>query len=701
MNAKTTSSYKYKAFLSYSHADRQFAKKLHRYLEGFKVPTSLVGTQSTHGTLPEKLGSFFMDREELSSAPDLSNAISFALADSEFLIVLCSPQSMNSRYVNQEVLEFKRLGREDRILCLIVEDVAASADPAEDCFAPTLKFELDDKGELSDQPKEPIAADARQQGDGYRSARLKLVAGLLGIGFDDLRQRELQRHNRRLMGIAGASLAGMVFTIGLSMVALDARDEAQRHREEADKLIGFMLGDLRARLDEVGRLDILDSVVEETIGYFQNLPADELNARTRVQRSAALTQLGQVKDAKGDTAEARQLFRAAHRDLIGMCGELHSATDQACLYELGQVQFWLANGHWFAGENEPAMSGFSDYALTSRRLAELEPENRSYQMELAMSYGNLAALQYRLGNNNSAFELNAQAISIGEELAGKNPSDQQVMLVLADFYSWKGTFLRQSLQLQLWIETISKYLATANKSLQQAAKNTLWLDHAMMAQRSMGQAKNAQGLIPESNEYFLKSIDLAERLVTIEPKNKYWQVELAVTRHNLIKNYLHLGELTNATQLLQVSGKEIAEQLAADTEDVDWQALELSNKIYSLQLSITEEGLAVATQSAPSILAEGQALFANFPNDSSIAFALCELYLTLGELESARGQQARDSKYVAKAAGLLNSELLVNSELRAYWLELAARSQYAAGISDEDNRHLQTLLVAGYKVLLQ
>ena len=68
----------------------------------------------------------------------------------------------------------------------------------------------------------------------------------MGVGFDGLKQRELQRSNRRLLGIAGASLIGMAFTVGLSMIALDARDKAQRHQEEADKLIGFMLGDLGA-----------------------------------------------------------------------------------------------------------------------------------------------------------------------------------------------------------------------------------------------------------------------------------------------------------------------------------------------------------------------------------------------------------------------------------------------------------------------
>ena len=49
---------------------------------------------------------------------------------------------------------------------------------------------------------EPIAADAREGKDGKNRAKLKLIAGLLGVGFDALRQRETQRRNRQLFVLA-------------------------------------------------------------------------------------------------------------------------------------------------------------------------------------------------------------------------------------------------------------------------------------------------------------------------------------------------------------------------------------------------------------------------------------------------------------------------------------------------------------------
>ena len=61
------------------------------------------------------------DRDELSSAADLSGKLKEALADSETLIILCSPEAARSKWVNEEIRHFRSLGRGDRIYCVIVD----------------------------------------------------------------------------------------------------------------------------------------------------------------------------------------------------------------------------------------------------------------------------------------------------------------------------------------------------------------------------------------------------------------------------------------------------------------------------------------------------------------------------------------------------------------------------------------------------
>jgi tetratricopeptide (TPR) repeat protein len=229
---------KYRAFISYSHRDSKWASWLHGSLEKYRPPKALVGEVTDRGAVPKRLTPIFKDRDELPSATDLGELINAALAGSAAQIVVCSPQSAKSKWVNEEILAFKRLGREDRILCIIVDGEPNASDmpgrEAEECFPPALRFRLGADGNLSDARTEPIAADARAGKDGKNNAKLKLISGLLGVGYDALRRREQQRRNARLFAFSCAAAAGMVLTTGLAAYALVQRTAAQRQTLRAE-----------------------------------------------------------------------------------------------------------------------------------------------------------------------------------------------------------------------------------------------------------------------------------------------------------------------------------------------------------------------------------------------------------------------------------------------------------------------------------
>src|SRR6185437_5514656 len=169
----------YWAFLSHSHRDARWGAWLHKALESYRPPKPLVGTHTQRGPVPARLSPIFRDREELASATDLGASINDALSRSLCQIVICSPSSARSRWVNEEILAFKRLGREDRIFCFIVDgEPNASDDPAQahlECFPPALRYRLGADGALSSIRTEPIAADARAGKD--RRGNARRVAG--------------------------------------------------------------------------------------------------------------------------------------------------------------------------------------------------------------------------------------------------------------------------------------------------------------------------------------------------------------------------------------------------------------------------------------------------------------------------------------------------------------------------------------------
>lgn len=234
---------KYSAFISYSHKDRQWAIWLHRTLEKYRIPKRLQGHASPFGPLGKRLPPVFRDRDELASASDLAAAVRAGLEDSASLIVLCSPASAASKWVNEEIRTFIALGRRDRIRLVIVGGEPMSEDPALRCLPPAI---------FEGAEAEPLAADARKHQDGKAGAALKTLAGILEVPYDELRQREAARRQRQLAIIAAASTAGFAVTAGLAVVAVIARNEAERERNiamqrtlTAERTLDFVKGMFR------------------------------------------------------------------------------------------------------------------------------------------------------------------------------------------------------------------------------------------------------------------------------------------------------------------------------------------------------------------------------------------------------------------------------------------------------------------------
>src|SRR5215212_3143856 len=120
VSSEPENEYKYWAFISYSHRDEEWARWLHKSLETYRVPKKIVGRQSGLGPIPRRIFPVFRDRDELPGAADLGGKLKNALRQSRYLIVICSPHSAKSQWVNEEIKTFKSFGREGRVLCLIV-----------------------------------------------------------------------------------------------------------------------------------------------------------------------------------------------------------------------------------------------------------------------------------------------------------------------------------------------------------------------------------------------------------------------------------------------------------------------------------------------------------------------------------------------------------------------------------------------------
>src|SRR5688572_28499557 len=105
---------RYRAFISYSQQDKRWAKRLHSALEAYRLPKGMAADLGPR----RKLGRFFRDDEEMGAATDLGAALRGSITDAESLVVVCSPRSAQSKWVNEEIIHFKRTGRADRVFAV-------------------------------------------------------------------------------------------------------------------------------------------------------------------------------------------------------------------------------------------------------------------------------------------------------------------------------------------------------------------------------------------------------------------------------------------------------------------------------------------------------------------------------------------------------------------------------------------------------
>jgi hypothetical protein len=216
--------HRYRAFISYSKLDQHHAKRLHSALETYRVPKGIDAKLGPD----RRLGRFFRDDDEMGASTDLGATLRDALDNSENLIVICSPHAARSRWVNAEILHFKTTSAADRIFAVVADGIPGSDDPELNCFPPSLTSQVVGEELLSKGHAEPLGIDLRKEP--FQRARIRLVAGLLGISFDSLWQREKRRAMKRRVIAASVSLvlASVILLLGMQWFTERGRVQAQR-----------------------------------------------------------------------------------------------------------------------------------------------------------------------------------------------------------------------------------------------------------------------------------------------------------------------------------------------------------------------------------------------------------------------------------------------------------------------------------------
>jgi hypothetical protein len=531
--------FRYRAYISYSHADERWAAWLQRALESYRVPARLASLPGA-GPLPRRIAPVFRDREDLSSAHSLTDSLVAALRDSEALILVCSPSAAASHWVNEEVRQFQALGRSDRIFCMIVDGDPAAASGQGGCFPPAL-FDG-----VRDAVAEPLAADPRALTDGKKLAKLKLIAGLLGVRLDELRQRDLRRTRR--WQVAGALT--VLAAIALAGVAVTSRMAQHQERAKSEQMANFIVDlgeDLKSELD----LESLGRISERAMAYLQDLDPRNLSPDTSIRVGLALRQVGVVNLQQGAFNESLAAFeqsRQLYRDLNRKYPEREDM-----LFELGQAEFWVGENLSLRGAADAAWQPWSNYYDISKALYDSARDDPRWLLEMSYATGNLIQLRVNSGQTADQQLLDDVEENVGltERAVAAQPGDSEVLSQYSNTLAWAADAQYLACNLaqagryrEITLEQAEH--ATANDPSNKDHRRALAYRHSGMAM-----VLEDQGNLAEAEQHRVAGLDILTGLLAVDPSNRMLSIDVAANKCLLASLMTHTGRLESALVLMQ------------------------------------------------------------------------------------------------------------------------------------------------------
>ena len=200
--------YKYFAFISFQSADAKEALWVQKAIESYRLPTAV---SKQNKDLPKKMRPCFCYLNDINLSEELMQELKLRMEQSQFLIVICSPNSAKSNFVNGGIDYFIEHGGRDRIIPLIVSGTPYSNDPATECFPEALKRHFPkDADPMKDH--QILGVNINEEGAGSKQwkrqrAVIMIIARMLSLEFENLWNREQKRKQRKRINIGLATIA--------------------------------------------------------------------------------------------------------------------------------------------------------------------------------------------------------------------------------------------------------------------------------------------------------------------------------------------------------------------------------------------------------------------------------------------------------------------------------------------------------------
>jgi WD40 repeat protein len=222
--------FRYDAFISYSHKDREFARRLEQELGRYRPPKGL--------DVPQRPLRVFRDEADFTGA-EYHDALDRNLRDAAKLIVICSPNSASSDYVADEIRRFAEHRGKEHVIPVLLDGIPNNEATAEDAGRTAFPEQLVRLLPI------PLAADYRgfdpktdkfHKGT-FAPAWFKTLADVYAdyaVDRAEIEQRERRRAVQRRRILAAVSSAVALALAGLTIWGVLSDQEARRQQDNVE-----------------------------------------------------------------------------------------------------------------------------------------------------------------------------------------------------------------------------------------------------------------------------------------------------------------------------------------------------------------------------------------------------------------------------------------------------------------------------------
>ncbi|MEE5091890.1 winged helix-turn-helix domain-containing protein [Xanthomonas euvesicatoria] len=506
--------------------------------------------------------------------------------------------------------------------------------------------------------------------------------------------RACERSQRQRRGLYAAAAALLVVLASASLLlgwrARQAQQVAEQRRDQAQQLVGYMLGDLAEQLRTVGNLKLLDSVGSRALRYLEDLPSAEMHTGDLINHARALRTTGEVLMNQGKVKEAHAAFTRAAATAEQARMRAPDALEAEA--ETGQAAYWLGYLAYQAKQLPLARTYWLQYLAACEHLVRAAPQDPRWQLELSYALNNLGTLSRSEGQATAAIEFFARSIALKRQVLARTPDNAAVRYELVDSLSWLSLAQENQGLLVPAEQGYREQIAVLRVLVKNDPDANAWRRRMATSLLRTSNLALARGHLAQAQADAQASVDILEPLVARQPDNRTWQRDLAHAYAQAGWVAALDGRADAATRQLTQARQTLAGLLQRQPLP-EWQWLDA---IIALRLNrVQGPHGSEQTSSLAAIVARLDALHRSRPADLLGVSALAHALVWYGEQLDASGDHVGARAAWQRAVAVLGADI-GNSRDKTL-LDPWIRAQIHLGRRAAVTQQLGWLYQAGYR----